>query len=149
MPAKEPDKVQREIEELLGKLDNFVPEDRLVSKIKKRRRDESGPGMFERTWMSVRTRTSTITVGHVMLAGIVLTLLTAFVPGLFYGYSRPVFWIGLLLSGGAFVLSLLGWDSRRTISGGPVERRWRGQVISYSQPSQNRLVNWWRNRRSK
>ncbi len=146
MPAKEPDKVQREIEELLDKLDNFVPEDRLVSKIKKRRRENEGPGAFERTFLWFRARFSKITVGHILLGGIGLTLLATFAPGLFGGYARPVFFLGLILSGGALLLSLMGWDSRRTIAGGPVERRWRGQVISYSQPSPNRLRNWWRRR---
>ena len=146
MAAKEPDKVQREIEELLDKLDNFVPEERLVSKINRRRRDAEGPGLFERVWMSVRKRMSNITVGHILLLGIALTLLASFVPGLFGGYSRPVFFLGLILSAGALLLSLMGWDSRRTITGGPVERRWRGQVISYSQPTPNRFRNWWRRR---
>ena len=45
MAPKEPDKVQREIEELLDKLDNFVPEDRFASKMKQRRREAAGPGI--------------------------------------------------------------------------------------------------------
>ncbi len=144
MAAKEPDKVQREIEELLGKLDNFVPEEGLVSKIKNRRKAETGPGLFER----LLKRVSRITLGHVMLTGLALLLLASFAPGVFAGYARYALILGLLLTAGAFVMSVIGWDSRRTITGGTSEKRWRGQVIDYSQPSaSNRLRDWWRGRR--
>jgi hypothetical protein len=144
MAPTEPDKVQREIEELLGKLDNFVPEERLVSKIKNRRKAETGPGLFER----LLKRVSRITLGHVMLTGLALLLLASFAPGVFAGYARYALILGLLLTAGAFVMSVIGWDSRRTITGGTSEKRWRGQVIDYSQPSaSNRLRDWWRGRR--
>ena len=146
MTPREPDKVQREIEELLGKLDNFVPEERLVSKIKNRRRTEAGPGLFER----MLTRVTHITLGHVMLAGLALLLLSSLAPGLFGGYSRFALILGLLLTGGAFVMSLIGWDSRRTITGGTPEKRWRGEVIDYSQPSApSRFREWLRGKRNR
>ncbi len=146
MTPQEPDKVQREIEELLGKLDNFVPEERLVSKIKSRRRAEAGPGMLER----FLKRASRITLGHVMLTGLALLLLSSFAPGLFGGYSRAAMILGLLLTGGAFVMSVIGWDSRRTITGGGGEKRWRGQVINYSEPSApSRLRDWFRSKRNR
>src|SRR5689334_15417652 len=100
MPPTEPDKVQREIEELLNKLDNFVPEERLVSKIRSRRRAEAGPGLVER----LLKRASRLTLGHVMLAGLALLLLSSFAPGLFGGYSRYALILGLLLTGGAFIM---------------------------------------------
>ena len=144
MVQKEPDKVQREIEELLGKLDNFVPEERLVSKIKSRRRAEAGPGFTER----LLKRVSHITLGHVMIAGLALLLLSSFAPGLFGGYSRWAMILGLLLTGGAFVMSVIGWDSQRTITGGTTAKRWRGQVIDYSAPSPaSRFRNWLGKRR--
>jgi hypothetical protein len=144
MTPKEPDKVQREIEELLGKLDNFVPEERLASKMKQKRRAAAGTGMIER----VLKRVSRITLGHVMLTGLALLLTASFAPGLFGGYSRYAMVLGLLLTGGAFVMSVIGWDSRRTITGGTTEKRWRGQVIDYSEPSPaSRLRNWLRGKR--
>ena len=144
MAPREPDKVQREIEELLGKLDNFVPEERLVSKIRSRRRAETGPGLIER----LLKRVSRVTLGHVMLTGLALLLLASFAPGLFGGYARYAMILGLLLTGGAFVMSVIGWDSRRTITGGTPEKRWRGQAIDYSQPSApNRLRDWLRGKR--
>lgn len=148
MAPKEPDKVQREIEELLGKLDNFVPEERLVSKIKKRRKAEAGPNAMERTGAGLGKRLSGITLGHVMLAGLALLLLSSFAPGLFGGYARYALILGLLLTGGAFVMSVVGWDSRRTITGGTTEKRWRGQAIDYSAPSApTRFRDWLRGKR--
>jgi hypothetical protein len=144
MAPNEPDKVQREIEELLGKLDNFVPEERLVSKIKSKRRAEAGPGLVER----MLKRASRITLGHVMLAGLALLLAASFAPGIFIGYARYAMILGLLMTGGAFVMSVIGWDSRRTIAGGTSEKRWRGQVINYSEPSApSRFRDWLRGKR--
>lgn len=149
MPPKGPDRVQREIEELLGRLDNFVPEERLVSKIKKRRKEAAGPNALERVWTSIRQRFARVTLGHVMLFGVVLLLLAQFVPGIFYGYDRWALLIGIVMTVVAFILSAMGWDSRRTIaSGGRIEKRWRGQTITYSEPTRtSRLRDWFRRRR--
>jgi hypothetical protein len=149
MAPKEPDKVQREIEELLDKLDNFVPEDRFASKMKQRRRENTGPGMFERASIGLMRPFSRLTVGHLMLAGIILLLAAWFAPGLFGSYAGWARGLGLILTIVAFVLSLMGWDSRRTISrsGGGSQKRWRGQVIDYSEPTPaDRLRGWWRRR---
>ncbi len=149
MPQKEPaDRVQREIEELLDRLDNFVPEERLVSKIKKRQREESGPGAFERASTNARKRFSRITLGHIMLAGLSLMLLAWFVPGLFGGYAGYVRIIGLILTVAAFIGAVIGRDSQRTISGARYyEKRWRGQPIEYSDPpAASRFRDWLRRR---
>jgi hypothetical protein len=55
---------------------------------------------------------------------------------------------GLVLTVGAFVVSIVtGGGTRRTVSG-RVEKRWRGQIIEYSEPTRsNRLVDWFRGRR--
>jgi hypothetical protein len=146
MPPKEPDKVQREIEELLDKLDNFVPEDRLVSKIRSRRKADAGPNAIERLW----ARASRLTLGHVMVTGVVLLLLGTLVPGLLGGFAHWAVWLGIVLTVGAFVLSIVNGDSRRTLAGGGgrSEKRWRGQVIDYSEPSAtSKLREWLRGRR--
>ena len=144
MAPREPDKVQREIEELLDRLDNFVPEDRLASKIRKRHRDETGPGPIERAWK----RVSRFSLGQVMLAGLVLILLGLAFGSRLGSFDRPVIIVGLVLLGGAFLLSVINGDSRRTIAGGRQEKRWRGQVIDYSEPSTtSRIRDWFRRRR--
>ncbi len=141
MAPREPDKVQREIEELLDKLDNFVPEDRLASKIRKRRRDELGPGLLERTWKR-------ISLGQAMLAGLVLIFASWIFRSALGSFASPVMILGIVLLIGAFVLSIINADSRRTITGGRQEKRWRGQVIDYSEPSTtSRIRDWFRRRR--
>lgn len=144
MPQKGPDKVQREIEELLDKLDTFVPEERLVSKIRNRRKAESGPGSFQR----LGARVAKLTLGHVMLAGLVLLLIGTFARGPLGGSAMWVVILGIVLTVGAFILSVVNGDSRRTIAGRGPEKRWRGQVVDYSEPSAtSRLRDWLRSRR--
>jgi len=148
MATKEPDKVQREIEELLDRLDNFVPEERFVEKIKKRRRETDGPSPFVRVRSGIGRWLSRITLGHVLLFGIVLLLSAWLAPGLFGGYARWATLLGLVITVGAFILSAIGWDSRRTIAGPSSEKRWRGQPINYDEPSaSNKLREWLRKRR--
>lgn len=147
MAPRQPDKVQREIEELLDRLDNFVPEDRLASKIRKRQRAESGPGLIERTWK----RVSRVSLGQAMLAGLALIFIAWALGsrmGLLGPFTNPLMILGVVLLIGAFVLSVVNGDSRRTISGGRQEKRWRGQVIDYSEPSTaSRIRDWFRRRR--
>jgi hypothetical protein len=146
MPPQDSDKVKREIEDLLNKLDNFVPEDRLVSKIKSRRRAASGPSFVDRLW----SRAKRLSLGHVMLAGVVLLLAGYLAPHALGSFRTPVLLLGLGLTIGAFVLTVMNGDSRRTIAGGggSTQKRWRGQVIDYSEPGPvSRLRAWWRRRR--
>ncbi len=150
MPGKEPDKMRREIEELLDKLDTFVPEERLAAKIKSRRKQEraasrGGPTPLERA----RRRLSNITLGQVMIAGLALLLISWL-----FGDALPdgwAFWMGIagmVLTGAAFVISILTRGGAGTTVGGRhVEKRWRGQVISYSEPSpMDRFREWVRRR---
>jgi hypothetical protein len=153
MPGKEPDKVQREIEELLGKLDNFVPEERFASKIRDRQKREkaeqrTGPTFGDR----IVRLFSRITLGHLMLAGI-----ACFVIAWIFGdaLGGAAWWIsvaGLLLTASAFVLSIMnkGSGSRTPLArtgSGRVQKRWRGQIIEYGDPSaMDRVRDWFRRR---
>ena len=140
------DRVQREIEELLDKLDTFVPEERFLAKVKNKRRKEAGPSIFTRAWSAVTRPFTKVTLGHVMLAGLALVVATMLVGDLF-GEYRGLFAIaGAVMIIVAFVMSFLGWDARRTIAGGRVEKRWRGEVISYDERPRgtNKVANWFR-----
>ena len=144
-----PDKVTREIEELLEKLDTFVPEERLATKIKSRRkqqRDEDrGPSFFDR----VRARFSRITLGQMMLTGLGLSLISYFFRGPLGSAAGWLTIAGLLLMGGAFVLSIVGGGTRSTLGTNRVQRRWRGQVIEYgAQPSAFDKVKAWFRRKT-
>lgn len=142
------DHIRREVEELLDKLDNFVPEERFASKIKSRRKAEAGPTFLERTWGSVGRRFNRISLGHVLLTGIVLLAIAMVFRHSLGAFATPLLLLGILLAVGAFILSAINGDSRRTLAGGRPEKRWRGQVIDYSEPSPtNRIRDWFRKRR--
>lgn len=144
-----PDRVQREIEELLDRLDNFVPEERFRSKMRRRQRQAAGPSWLERARQSLAQRFSRVTLGHVMIAGLILLVAAWLIPDIFGGYERWALYAGLLLAGGAFALSVIWGDRRRGITGGRTyQKRWRGQVIEYSEPgATTRFRDWLRRRR--
>ena len=146
-----PDKVQREIEELLDKLDNFVPEERFASKIRDRRKREkaearTGPTFGER----VSRRFSGITLGHVILLGLACFLIAYFFREPLGDASRWLSIAGLVISLTALVLSIFsrGGGSRTPVSragSGRVQKRWRGQVIEYGEPATvDRVRGWFR-----
>ena len=146
-PEPGQDRIQREIEELLDKLDTFVPEERLASKIRNRnkRKPQEGPSALRRG----ASRIARISLGQMIITGIALVLIGFFFRGALGSASTWVIGIGLLLGAVAFVLSLItGGTSRTVTGGGTVEKRWRGQVIQYSEPSAaNRIRDWFRSRR--
>jgi hypothetical protein len=154
MPGEEPDKVQREIEELLGKLDNFVPEERFATKIRDRRRREkaqqrTGPTLGER----IMRPFGGITLGHLMLAGIACFVIAWLFDDALGDAARWVSIAGLLLTVTAFVLSFKnkGSGSRTPLvrtGSGRVQKRWRGQIIEYGDPStMNRVRDWFKRKR--
>jgi hypothetical protein len=147
MPQNPPDKVQREIEELLDKLDTFVPEERLAEKIRKRRtqqgRANNRPGFFER----VGRRLSQISLGQLMLAGLALMLIGWLFDDALGAWSTWVTLGGLLLTVIAFVLSVMSGGARTTVGARHVQKRWRGQIVEYSEPSRmERIREWFRRR---
>ena len=148
MAGTEPDKVTREIEELLERLDNFVPEERLATKIRDRRRRpraaSSGPSFVE----SIGARLRRFTLGQVMLAGLALLLLAWLFDEALGGWARWVQIGGLLMIGAAFVMSLRSRRGTSSTLGGKVQKRWRGQIIEYGEPTtSDRVRGWFRRRR--
>ena len=147
MPQNPPDKVQREIEELLDKLDTFVPEERLAEKIRKRRKQQqrvdSGPNFFERA----RRRVSQVSLGQLLLAGLALMLIGWLFDDALGSWSRWVMYGGLLLTIVAFALSVISGGTRTTVGARHVQKRWRGQIIEYSETSRmDRIREWFRRR---
>jgi hypothetical protein len=155
MAGKESDKLHREIEELLDRLDNFVPEERFVEKIKTRRKQqrrqeralreaERGPSPLS----AVTRRISQISLGQIMIAGLALLLVSWFFRGPLGDLALWMTIAGMVLTGAAFVMSIvMGAGSRSTIGGRRVERRWRGQMIDYAEPSAFERVRAWLRRR--
>jgi hypothetical protein len=146
MAGDQPDKVQREIEELLGRLDNFVPEERLAAKIKRRRREKQeaqGPSMIERAF----DRVASITMAQVMIGGLALLVISWIFRDPLGGWASWVGWLGLGLTVVAFVLSMVRGRGPKSTLGGRVQRRWRGQIIEYGEPSaMDKMRGWFRRR---
>ena len=145
------DRVQREIEEILDKLDTFVPEERFTAKMRAKRkeraaRERTGPTLWQRV-----TRPFThITLGHLLIAGIALFAVSYLFDDQLGSMAVWFTVAGVVLAGGAFIFSVInGGNTRlRFGSGGRVQKRWRGQVIEYSQPGPvDRVRGWWRRRR--
>jgi hypothetical protein len=84
-----------------------------------------------------------------MLAGMAMLLIALLFRGLLGPLAGPMLIAGLLLAAGAFLLSAFGGGRHRTVGGrSTVQKRWRGQVIDYSEPSTtDRLKDWFRRRR--
>lgn len=157
MPGKESDKLQREIEELLDQLDNFVPEERIIEKIRTRRTQqkrheralreaERGPSLST----AFTSRLSQVSLGHLMIVGLVCLLASWLLRDALGPWATWVMIAGILMTGSAFVLSVvMGAGRRTTIGGRRVERRWRGQVIEYAEPSAMERVRAWFRRRGR
>ncbi len=125
------DNLEREVEEILRKLDNFVPEEGPLTRT--RRRVGQAASDFVR---AVLVRLSSVSLGQVMLVAAIVV-----VVGFVFGRGNPLMarWViigGLILFFTAFVLSMRGGASRD-------DRLWRGRVINLSEPGlADRLRAW-------
>ena len=131
------DNIEREVEEILRKLDKFVPEEGRLTRVRRR----LGQAIFDLSH-SLLARLSRISLGQVMLASLILVVVAFFFRSASPVLARWVIIGGLILLFTAFVLPLLGGRSRN-------ERRWRGQVIDLSEPSLGSRLRHWLERRSR
>ncbi len=123
--------IQREIEDILNRLDKFVPEESAASRI--RRRSSGSLAVFIRSIFAPFTR---ISLRHVMLTALLLVFV-----GFFARRVSPVAtWVlvaGLILFLTAFALSFVSRSS------GSTEKNWRGRTIELNEPSlAERLKAW-------
>ncbi len=131
------DRIQQEIEEILGKYKRFPLREPLWRRI--RRRLSRWLSSMSRWWASHLPR---ITVGRVMLVGVAMIIAAWFGFG---GKSatQMVLVAGLILFVAAFIFSL----RRRPRY---VEKRWRGQTVKLAEPGvSQRLRSWWDRWRSR
>ncbi len=130
------DQLQREIEDLLNKLDEFIPEQKATTRLRKRLIDRIG-GLKGR----LGSFFSHVSLGHLMVVSLVL-IFVAFVfrSSTIGQYSL---FVGLGLLAVTIVISFV--TNRRA-----PEKRWRGQVVDLSQPGPlDRLQSWFKNRRNR
>ncbi|MGD0116068.1 MAG: hypothetical protein ABSC13_08720 [Dehalococcoidia bacterium] len=130
------DQLQREIEDLLNKLDDFIPEQKATTRLHKRLSDRIGG--LERRLGSLFSRVS---LGYLMIVSLVL-IFVAFVFRSSTVGQYSLF-VGLGLLAVTIVISFV--TNRRA-----PEKRWRGQVVDLSQPGPlDRLQSWFKNRRNR
>ena len=130
-----PNNVEREVEEILRKLDKFVPEEGRLA------RTRTGAGQAVSGFLhTILARLSRVSLGQLMLTSLVLVLVAFFFRGASPALARWAIIGGLVLFLSVFVLSFLSGSSRH-------ERRWRGRVVDLSEPSLGtRLRNWFQRR---
>lgn len=131
------DRIQREIEDILNKLDEFVPEKRTSRRIQ--RRSSEAAAAFGRAVLGPIAR---ISLSHVMLAALALIFIAFFGMRVRLPFA---FWVligGLILFGTAFALSFVSRGAPET------EKRWRGRAVDYDEPSLgDRLRAWFKSKR--
>jgi hypothetical protein len=129
------DRIEREIEEILRKIDDFVPE-----RSRRQARKVGQPLSSAQGWLS--RRLARISLNQVMIWSIFVLLVSFFlreIPG--------VYWV---MIGALVVLVTAFIFSRRAGTGArpSVQKRWRGQPIDLSGPGfADRMKSWIKGRR--
>ena len=131
-----PDRIEREIEEILRKIDDFVPERPRRTPRKRTAQAAGATGQSQAV-----SRASRISLNQVMgysLLVVVIAFFFSAVPG-----AGWVMIGGLIVFATAFLLSTLGGGSKA-----PAEKRWRGEPMDLSGPGwPDRLKAWIKGRR--
>lgn len=134
------DKIQREIEDILSRLDDFVPEESVASRM--RRRSSDAAGSFLRT---VLAPIAAISLQQVMIAALVLI-----VVGFIGMRVSPMIGRWALIGGVILFLTTIALSLfNRPVSTGPkIEKRWRGQPMELDEPSfGDRLRAWFQSKK--
>ncbi len=134
------DRIQREIEDILNRLDEFVPEETVASRM--RRRSSDAAARFGRALIAPLAR---ISLGQVMLAAVVLIVVAFFGMRIHPLFARWVLIAGMILFLTSFALSFFN-------RGAPakMEQRWRGRPMELDGPSLgDRLRAWWGRQRGR
>ena len=132
-----PDRIEREIEDILRKIDNFVPE-----RTRRSARRASQPFSAAHSWLVHRL--SRISLNQIMMWALFAFIVTIFLRGI-----PGATWLmvgSLIVLVTAFLISLRSGRGAR-VSGGP-PKRWRGQPIDLSGPSlPDRIKGWLKGRK--
>jgi len=136
------DRLQKEIEELLSRLDTFPPRRSPVA----RARDAIGRPLREAASWLRGLRLPHVSPGHILLLAIAIMVVGYVAQPGGDSVTRYVIVGGIVLFIAAFVLSL-----RRSADGGrPPEKRWRGEPMELGGPrTGGRRRSWWGRWRSR
>jgi hypothetical protein len=129
------DKLQREIEDILNRLDDFVPEEGVTKRV--RRRSSNAAAGFGRAFLGPLAG---ISLRQVMLTALALTLLSFLFMGTAPDFARWVLIAGLILFFTSFALSFFSRGSPAKAE----TKYWRDRPIEIDQPTLgDRLRGWW------
>jgi hypothetical protein len=135
------DKFKREIEDILNKLDDFVPDETAADQA--RRKSSSAAASVMRALLSPFTR---ISIQQVMLFGLLIIVI-----GFLGMRVHPIFGRYALIAGVILFLTSFGLSFFNRSSGPPPptgDKRWRGQPIDLNEPSlPDRIKAWLKSRR--
>lgn len=140
------DRLEREIEEILGKIEQF-PDAESRAKRSRRRNTNRVTARLSEVQRGIARRMGGISVSQLMLASFLVILFAFF----FRGRGLPsaaAYWLlvaGVILFVSTFAVMIF---TPRTRGGPTVEQRWRGRTIQYEAgPSLSaRLRHWWSTR---
>jgi hypothetical protein len=132
-------KLERDIEEVLAKIDRFPPKRSLWSRVRRRIADA-----FESVGGAVASLPRPrLSVGQVLLLGIALIVIAyVFRDSIGGSIVRLVVIAAIVLFIGAFIFSL-----RRQSASRLPDKRWRGQPMDLDQPHEQ--GSWWKRWRSR
>jgi hypothetical protein len=130
-----PNDLQREIEDLLEKLDEFIPEEKAPGRLNRR---WSGMTRSLRAWSAGVV--SRITLGHLMVVSLLLIFLAFVMRSSAIGRYALIAGLTLLF----LTIAVSFFTSKRPKQ----EKVWRGQVVDLSEPGlTTKLQSWLRKRR--
>jgi hypothetical protein len=131
------DQLQREIEEILNRLDEFIPEQKATSRIRKQWGER-----LHAFGSRLGRLISHVSMGHLMVASLILIFIAFALRSSVIGQYSMI--AGLSLLGLTIVVSFVA--NRRARS----EKRWRGEIVDLSGPSFiDRLQSWFKKRGSR
>ena len=142
-----PDRIEREIEDILSKLDDFVPDkgQKPIPFRKPAKRKTSSGG----NWLSQR-------LARLSLNQIMLYALIGLVAGFILRTLPFASWVmiaSLIILVTAFLLSIRAGSNRSSPGGAGYQKRWRGEPIDLSNNYSNgpslgdRIARWFKRRR--
>jgi dolichyl-phosphate-mannose--protein O-mannosyl transferase len=130
-----PSDLQREIEDLLDKLDEFIPEQKAPGRLHRRWSALTG-GL--RAWLGGIV--SRVTLGHLMVVSLILVFFAFLMRSSSIGRYALIAGLALLF----LTIAVSFFTSKRPKQ----EKVWRGQVVDLSQPGlASRIQGWLRKRR--
>jgi len=132
------DKIQREIEDILARLDDFVPEESVASRM--RRRSSDAAASFLRAVLSP--------IAGISLRNVMMTALLLIVIGFLGMRVNPFVGRWLLVGGVILLLTTIALSVFHKPAPPALEKRWRGQPLDLNEPTLgDRLRAWLQTKR--